>query len=181
MSWFMSTYNLFQIHQSWWLNCLPSLQRRVHVCLGIGWQHTDQNHKKQYHFPSLWYTSPPSWVTLYLSSFQFACVDLCMVQSICHLLCDYTCTKRHGDRFPSTNRLFTPTEIAKRGSYPAKLHQPKPSSQRFPASTHLSMAGLGLNFFLPCIGSNKLGVNKEHIGSPLYDRNLLLKDLTRVT
>lgn len=36
---------------------------------------------------------------------------------------------------------------AKRSSYPARLHQPKPYSRRFPASMHLPLPSLGLNFF----------------------------------
>lgn len=147
MFWFVWVYNLFYIHQSRRLSCFQSLRWGVHMCLGTGWQHTDQNHKKKCHFLSLWYTPPPFWVTPYLSSYWFACVDFYMVQSICHLFCDYTCTKKHGDRFPSMNRLFTPAEIAKRGSQPAKLHQPKLSSQRFLLARICQCQALVLTFF----------------------------------
>lgn len=153
---------------------------QIKRCLGTRWQHINANHKKHLHSESV-YTLGPPWVTLYCSSFQFACADLYKAQSICHLLCNYPCTRRYEDRCPSMNHLFTLTEIAKRGSYPAKLRQPKPSSQRFSTSTHLPVPGLGLNFFLPCIGSHVLGLNKGHVGPPSYGRNLFLKDPAPMT
>lgn len=75
-----------------------------------------------------------------------------MVQSICHLLCAYICSKRHRDIVSSINHLLKHkssfhTETAKRSSYPARLHQPKPYFRQFPASIHLPVPSLGLNFF----------------------------------
>lgn len=70
-------------------------------------------------------------------------------------------TQRH---IPKHESSFH-TKIAKRSSYPARFLQPKPYCRRFPASIHLPVPSLGLNFFLTCTGSNMLGINKEHIGS----------------